>query len=148
MPISSGGEGHVGLGVDTSIKWMPDGKNNFCDFKSHNSYLQRYLSLRGGAGGDKINTHEAVKQNKAHTVSRMHDEQVSMNESVNPDHQKHGQNHPDQHHNRLASDSTSTCDSPSKAPIKKQVAQSIAPTKRTMDPSTATKKKSSACTLL
>ncbi|XP_039397284.1 uncharacterized protein LOC120406456 [Mauremys reevesii] len=45
MPISSGAEGHVGFGVDTSVKWLPEGGQGThsplpCKV---NSYLQRYL---------------------------------------------------------------------------------------------------------
>ncbi|XP_078533677.1 uncharacterized protein LOC144819826 isoform X1 [Lissotriton helveticus] len=43
MPISSGAEGHVGVGVDTSIKWIPDGGTDFPTPRDVNSYLQRYL---------------------------------------------------------------------------------------------------------
>ncbi|XP_069089783.1 uncharacterized protein [Pleurodeles waltl] len=43
MPISSGAEGHVGVGVDTSIKWIPDGGTDFQTPRDVNSYLQRYL---------------------------------------------------------------------------------------------------------
>lgn len=41
MPISSGAEGHIGFGVDTSIRWFPKGgKKLYMPFKV-NSYLQR-----------------------------------------------------------------------------------------------------------
>lgn len=43
MPISSGAEGHVGVGVDTSIKWIPDGGTDSQTPRDVNSYLQRYL---------------------------------------------------------------------------------------------------------
>uniref|UniRef100_A0ACB8ESX2 Uncharacterized protein n=1 Tax=Sphaerodactylus townsendi TaxID=933632 RepID=A0ACB8ESX2_9SAUR len=45
MPISSGAKGHAGVGVDTSIKWFPEGGKKL--YKpltiKVNSYLQRYL---------------------------------------------------------------------------------------------------------
>ncbi|KAG8593843.1 hypothetical protein GDO81_000965 [Engystomops pustulosus] len=48
MPISSGAEGHVGVGVDRSIKWVPEGGEDYQAVRISNSYLQRYLNLHGG----------------------------------------------------------------------------------------------------
>lgn len=41
MPISSGAEGHIGFGVDTSIRWFPKGGKKFYMPFKVNSYLQR-----------------------------------------------------------------------------------------------------------
>ncbi|GCC29795.1 hypothetical protein chiPu_0008237 [Chiloscyllium punctatum] len=45
MPISSGAEGHIGVGVDTSIKWSPGSAEALDHFprRRNTSYLQRYL---------------------------------------------------------------------------------------------------------
>ncbi|GCB62634.1 hypothetical protein scyTo_0011496 [Scyliorhinus torazame] len=45
MPISSGAEGHIGVGVDTSVKWLPDSGEavDYTPRRRNSSYLQRYL---------------------------------------------------------------------------------------------------------
>ncbi|KAK1174607.1 hypothetical protein AOXY_G2131 [Acipenser oxyrinchus oxyrinchus] len=51
MPISSGATGHVGIGVDQSIKWIPDGYGTDTQHSPRNcdSYLQRYLETHPDA---------------------------------------------------------------------------------------------------
>ncbi|MGH0178020.1 UNVERIFIED_CONTAM: hypothetical protein FKN15_076563 [Acipenser sinensis] len=51
MPISSGATGHVGIGVDQSIKWIPDGYGRDRQRSPRNcdSYLQRYLETHPDA---------------------------------------------------------------------------------------------------
>ncbi|KAJ8262661.1 hypothetical protein COCON_G00151180 [Conger conger] len=45
MPISSGATGRVGVGVDTSIMWTPDGWKQDANplHRNCDSYLERYL---------------------------------------------------------------------------------------------------------
>ncbi|KAG9480534.1 hypothetical protein GDO78_012152 [Eleutherodactylus coqui] len=60
MPISSGAEGHVGVGVDRSIKWVPEGADYYQAMRIKNSYLQRYLILYGCE--EKIKREEMIKE--------------------------------------------------------------------------------------
>lgn len=59
MPISSGARGHVGYGVDTSIRWFPEGGRKLYRPLSSkvNSYLQRYLYCHPEAKNRYFNKH-------------------------------------------------------------------------------------------
>ncbi|XP_064423325.1 uncharacterized protein LOC135360345 [Latimeria chalumnae] len=55
MPISSGAEGHIGVGVDTSIKWLPEGGKDVQFSSKSNSYLQRYFIMYPKARKTHVN---------------------------------------------------------------------------------------------
>ncbi|KAM4050195.1 uncharacterized protein ACNLHF_014288 [Anomaloglossus baeobatrachus] len=71
MPISSGAEGHLGVGVDRSIKWVPEGGEDYQAVRISNSYLQRHLNQFGGQ--EKIKKEEMVI--KSQSPQRTHDMQ-------------------------------------------------------------------------
>ncbi|KAG7481537.1 hypothetical protein MATL_G00067600 [Megalops atlanticus] len=67
MPISSGATGRVGVGVDTSKMWTPDGWKQDANplHRNCDSYLKRYLETHPGAR-KRINTNNSVKVSNEH----------------------------------------------------------------------------------
>ncbi|XP_077332375.1 uncharacterized protein LOC143974644 [Lithobates pipiens] len=86
MPISSGAEGHVGKGVDTAIKWIPEGSKEYENPRNSNSYLQRYLQQRA-LGGNIIqekgaDVHFNKKQRRTEQLHNIQNKQESTKESL------------------------------------------------------------------
>ncbi|KAM4707625.1 uncharacterized protein O3C94_007575 [Discoglossus pictus] len=130
MPISSGGEGHVGFGVDTSIIWIPDGGEDFHRFKSRNSYLQRYLCHHAGGGirksGKKTEGNETLREYKRknsqvaskdnytkdlkeHERRKEDRSQDHQNKSVSPDSDMNATKSPKQLSNTAPKNKSSVC---------------------------------------
>ncbi|XP_077113389.1 uncharacterized protein LOC143768604 [Ranitomeya variabilis] len=82
MPISSGAEGHVGLGVDRSIKWIPEGGEDYQAVRISNSYLQRHLNQYGGQ--EKIKKENMIMR-KSQSPQRTHDMQNGVHTNKDAD---------------------------------------------------------------
>ncbi|XP_078253050.1 uncharacterized protein LOC144592369 [Rhinoraja longicauda] len=92
MPISSGAEGHAGVGVDTSIKWLPDAGEVMLHFprRRNPSYLQRYLDTRLIARRKWISGNELKVTPEKHSIQAISIQEAACkgNRTANSSEQK------------------------------------------------------------